>query len=181
MGQVKEFLEYLLNVIKIWVIIQPWESALIVRNGKRIKKVTKGIYFKLPYFDSVFVQETRLRVVSMPVQNITTKDGKTVTINSAMGYIISDIDLLYNTLYHPETTISNMTMGVISDILTETESNNISLNKIVEETKKRLALDDYGITLKYFKFINFAMVGTYRIIQDQSWIGEGLLMDDKRV
>jgi regulator of protease activity HflC (stomatin/prohibitin superfamily) len=64
MYQVKEFFEYIFNAVKIWIIIQPWQQGLRVRNGKDVKLLNGGIYFKLPYFDSVYVQETRLRVVS---------------------------------------------------------------------------------------------------------------------
>ena len=59
MNQVKDFFEYIFNAVKIWIIVQPWQTGIRVRNGKQVKKLTGGIYFRLPYFDSVFIQENR--------------------------------------------------------------------------------------------------------------------------
>lgn len=180
MNQVQQFFEYLFQSLKIWVIVQPWESGLIVRNGNKIRKVEKGIYFKIPYFDSVYVQETRLRVVSLPVQTLTSKDQKTITMNGAIGYIISDIEKLYKTLYHPETTISNITMSEVSDFIFTKAIDDITPASIEEKVLEKLNADDFGITFEYFRITNFAIVRTFRLIQDQSWNHEGLPMDSKK-
>lgn len=180
MNQVKEFLEYILNIIKIWVIIQPWESGLIVRNGKTIKKRNGGIYFKLPYFDSVYIQETRLRIVSLATQTITSADGKTVTLSGAIGYSINDIQKLYETLFHPETTIQNIAMANVSEFINSRKYNEISTKKIEDNALTELKLLNYGIDFSYFKLTNFAKVKTYRLIQDRNWISEGLKMDEKK-
>ena len=79
----EEFLEYIFNAFKIWVIVQKWEAGIRVRTGKHMKKLKPGVHFKIPYFDSVYVQEVRLRIVSMPTQTITTKDGLTISILAA--------------------------------------------------------------------------------------------------
>ena len=180
MNQVQQFFEYLFQSLKIWVIIQPWEAGLIVRNGNKVKKVSKGIYFKLPYFDSVYVQETRLRVVSLPLQTLTSKDQKTITMNGAIGYVISDIDTLYKTLYHPEITISNITMSEVSDFVFKNRVEEISPSLIEAAVLDKLNADNFGITFEYFRITNFAVVRTFRLIQDQSWVSEGLPMDTKK-
>jgi len=108
MNQIKDFFEYIFNAIKIWIIVQPWQQGIRVRAGKNTKILFPGVYFRIPYVDSVYVQESRLRIASMPIQTCTSKDLKTVTINASIGYSISCIKTLYNTLYHPEITITNM-------------------------------------------------------------------------
>lgn len=180
MNQVQQFLEYVLNVFKIWIIVQPWEAALIIRCGKRIKKVSKGIYFKLPYFDSVYVQEIRLRIVSLPTQTITTQDGKTITLSGAIGYSIYDIEKLYKTLFHPETTLQNIAMANVSAIINKRKYKDINAQLIEKKTLSGLKELRYGIDFSYFKITNFAEVRTYRLIQDQNWISEGLKMDKKK-
>ncbi len=180
MNNIQEFFNYVFQFIKIWIIIQPWETGLIVRNGKRIKKVEKGIYFKIPYFDSVFVQESRLRVVPLPIQTLTTKDLKTITLNGAIGYSILDIEILYNKLFHPETTIQNVVMSEIADILYKTSLEDISPIIIQNVVLKKLREEKYGINFEYFKITNFAVVKTFRLIQDHSWMDEGLKMDEAK-
>lgn len=180
MNQVKDFFEYIFNAIKIWIIVQPWQTGIRVRNGKTIKKLTHGIYFRLPYFDSIYIQENRLRVASMPVQTLTSKDLKTITMNGAVGYVIEDIEKLYQTLYHPETTITNITMSEVANYVFNNNSNDISPDILEKVVIDKLNADDYGLTFKYFRITNFAIVRTFRIIQDQSWISEGLSMNDKK-
>jgi len=179
MNQVQQFFEYIFNAVKIFIIVQPWQSGIRVRNGKKIKKLTKGLYFRIPYFDSVYIQEVRLRISENPIQTLTSKDLKTITINSSLGYSINDIDKLYKTLYHPETTLKNIAMNEVAVYIYKNNLEDITpenLGNIVLEKLKEL---DYGIKFEYFKITNFAVVRTYRLIQDQSWLSEGLEMNEK--
>ena len=180
MGSIKELIEYLLNAIKIWIIVQPWQTALIVRNGIKIREVSAGIYFRLPYFDSVFIQENRLRVNTMAIQTLTTKDLKTISLNSSIGYSIDSIQKLYKTLYHPEITISNMAMSEIAAFVFERNLDEITPKLIEEAILTKLKNEDFGLHFEYFRISNFAVVKTFRLIQDQSWLCEGLSMNEKK-
>jgi regulator of protease activity HflC (stomatin/prohibitin superfamily) len=179
MNQLKDIIDYLFNLIKIWVIIQPWETALKVRLGKKIIILKKGIHFKIPYFDSIYKQENRLRIVSMPIQTVTTKDFKTITIDSAIGYSIVDIKKLYETLYHPEMTIINIVMSEVSKVIYSNNLDEISISNIEDEILKKLHILDYGLKFESYKIKTFAVVRTYRIINDQSWTNESLHLDQK--
>lgn len=181
MNQIKDFFEYIFNSIKIWIIVQPWEQGIRVRRGKFIKKLSSGMYFRIPYFDSVYVQETRLRMIQLCLQTLTSKDLKTVTINSSLGYSITNIELLYNTLYHPEGTISNMAMSEISDFIFQHNLSDINPSSIEEAVLRKLNAEEYGLKFEYFRITNFAAVRTFRLIQDsQSWVDNHLSMDKKK-
>lgn len=180
MNQVKDFIEYIFNALKIWIIIQPWQQGIRVRNGNKTKLLNKGIYFKIPYFDSVYVQESRLRIGDTPTQTVTTKDGKTITICSAIGYSIVDIEKLYDTLYHPETTISNIATSEVATYIFTKNSDEIKPKDIEAAVLKELNASDYGLKFEYFKITSFAIARTFRLIQDQNWGVESLSMDTKK-
>lgn len=181
MNQIKDFFEYIFNSIKIWVIVQPWEQGIRVRSGNHIKKLNAGIHFKIPYLDSVYVQETRLRMIQLCLQTLTSKDLKTLTINSSLGYSITNIELLYNTLYHPEGTISNMAMSEISDFIFKNNLSDIDPSSIEQAVLAKLNAENYGLKFEYFRITNFAAVRTYRLIQDsQSWVDNSLKMNEKK-
>ena len=180
MNQVQQFLDYIFQTFKIWVIVQPWEAGLRVRNGKYIKKLGKGVFVKIPYFDSVYVQEIRLRVREMPMQTLTSQDLKTITLNSSIGYSIRDVEKLYQTLYRPEMTLQNIAMSAIAEVIHSTNANDISPAAIENAVIEKLKADDYGLDYEYFKITNFAIVRTYRLIQDQSWVSEGFSMTEKK-
>lgn len=181
MGQIKEFFEYIFNAIKIWVIVQPWEQGIRVRAGKDTKLLNKGIYFRIPYLDSIYIQEVRLRMISLSIQTLTTKDGKTLTVNSSLGYSIENIEKLYDTLYHPEGTLSDMVMSEVSGYIFDNNLSDINPAKIEKYVLEKMKVEDYGIKFKYFRITNFAAVRTYRLIQDhQSWIDNTVDMTNKR-
>lgn len=181
MNQIKDFFEYIFNSIKIWVIIQPWEQGIRVRSGQDIKKLNPGLHFKVPYYDSVYVQECRLRVVSLCIQTLTTKDLKTVTINSSFGYSIEDIEKLYLTLFHPEGTISNIAMSEVANFIFNNNLSDITPENIEKYVLTKLNINDYGIKFEYFKTMSFAVIRAYRLIQDgQSWVDNSLVMDKKK-
>ena len=181
MNQIKEFFEYIFNAIKIWVIVQPWEQGLRVRAGKKKKLLYPGIYFRIPYLDAVYVQEVRLRMISLSIQTITTADGQTLTINSSLGYLIEDIEKMYDTLFHPEGTISDMAMSETSSYVFSNKLADINPSEIEKAVLEKLSAQDYGIKFKYFRLTNFAAVKTFRLIQDhQSWIDNTVDMTNKR-
>lgn len=180
MNQLRDFLEYIFNAIKIWIIVQPWEQAIRVRRGKYTKLLSSGMFFRIPYIDSIYIQSTRLRVVSMPMQTLTSRDLSTVTINSALGYSINDIGLVYKTLYHPELTLANMAMSEIADFVYKHNIEDLNPDKIMDSVIDKLNASDYGIKVEYFRLTNFAVVKTFRLIQDQSWTMPGLELDQAK-
>ena len=116
----------------------------------------------------------------MPIQTLTSKDIKTITINGAVGYTITDIEKLYQTLFHPETTIANITMSEVADFIFKNNFESINPNTIEEAVISKLNQDDFGLKFEYFRITNFAVVRTFRLIQDQSWFSEGLSMNEKK-
>jgi hypothetical protein len=180
MNQVQQFFEYIFNAVKVFVIIQPWQTGLRVRNGRKIKKLNKGIYFRIPYFDSVFIQETRLRVGEVPIQTLTSKDLQTLTISSSFGYSVEDIETLYNTLYHPEETLQNIAMSEVANFVFTNNIKDITPDNIEKSVLDKFKEMGYGLNFEYFKIANFAVVKTFRLIQDQSYGYSRLDMEDKR-
>lgn len=170
MGSIRELLDYILNVFKFWIIVQPWEQAVRTRFGKNKKVLYGGIHFRIPFMDGFYIQCTRLRVANMPMQNLTTKDFKTITLNGSIGYEISNIGTLYDTMYEPESTITGIAMGAIADYIYSHNSADINTDDIEKTVLENLDLTKYRISVSYYKLINFAVVRTYRLIQDQSQI-----------
>lgn len=180
MGSIKELLQYLFNAVKFWIIVQPWEQGLRVRFGRFVKQLKGGLYFRIPYIDSLYIQSVQLRVIQLPMQTLTSKDLKTITINGVIGYSICDVEKLYKTLYHPEFTLSNLAMSELAEFIYHNCLADIKPKAIEMAVSKKLHAGDYGIKIKYFRLTSFAVVRTYRLIQDQSWCAEGMTLNEKR-
>ncbi len=177
---IKGFIQWLLNSVTFFVTIMPWQKGLMIWMGKKISPIGPGLYFKVPYLHSVYIQEDRIRVCPIPIQTVTTKDGKTLSIDSAISYRIDHIGKLYSTMFHPESNIVNICMREMAVAVT---NNNLLSIEHYEEIVLKQVIDkvDVGIVFESYYIKTFAEVRTYRLIQDYSWSSEGLDMNKKHV
>ncbi len=171
---------FLAKLFQWWFTVMPWEQAIRVRKGKNAKLLGAGLYFKIPFIDTVYIQTTRMRMIDTPMQTVSTKDGNTVTIKSAIGYTIKDIQVLYNTLYHPEMTLNSMSMGFVGEFVRENLIGEITPLNIESFVNSKITASDYGLKNLTVKITTFAIVKTYRLIQDNSGLYEGLNMEPKK-
>lgn len=180
MGLINTITEFLVKIFQWWFTVMPWEQAILVRKGKNTKLLGAGLYLKIPFIDSVYIQTTRMRLVDTPMQTMSTKDGNTVTIKSVVGYIIEDIQMLYNTLYHPEMTLSSMVMGYVGEYVRDHLILEILPKEIEQFVNSKITASDYGLRELNIRITTFAVVKTFRIMQDHSGLYEGLNMDPKK-
>lgn len=173
---IKETLQFIFNSFKFWFIVNPWENAIRVRFGNRQKLLKEGLYFRIPHFDRVYTEEIRLRIMTMPIQSISTKDKITLTIKCAIGYKITDVMKMYNTIHQPETTLSNISMDRITNYLLSVDAKDLDINNLISSVLEKLNETDYGISFDYVKIVSLCEVKTYRLIQDQHWESESLDM-----
>lgn len=158
----------------------PWEQAIRVRRGKNAKLLGAGLYLKIPFVDTVYIQTTRMRMIDTPMQTMSTKDGNTITIKAAIGYTIDNIQTLYATLYHPEMTLNSMAMGAVGEFVRSTPMEEVSPTEIETFVSQKIDADKYGLKDLRFKITTFATVKTFRLIQDGSGFYEGLSMEPKK-
>ncbi len=176
MELINQIVAFLKQLFDWWFLVMPWEQAVFVRAGKKTKILNDGIYFKIPFIDKVFIQTRRMRMIDVPMQTVTTKDGKPITIRSAIGYQIKDIFKLYNTISHPEINLSSLVMGAVANYIVSRDLTDISVSGVEEEIRKEFDKMDYGLSDMTFRITTWAEVKTYRLIQDASWMNESLIM-----
>ena len=179
MGTIKEILEYVSKLFKWWIIVNPWEMGIRIRLGKHEKMLHAGLHFRVPFFDSIYVQTTRMRMVTLAPQTVSTMDGKTLTVVASVGYSISDLSVLYKTLAQPESTICNLVLSSISEYVYSHGILECRPELIEDKVIASLSASNYGIKYEQVKIVGFAVVKTFRFIQDSHWIPENLHLDNK--
>lgn len=115
-----------------------------------------------------------------PPQTVTTKDGKTLMLVMAIGYTITDIEKVYRGIYHPEQSLSNMVQGAIAEFVSGSDLTECIPSHIEGKVKEAMDSAGYGLSFEYVKLTGFAMVKTYRLIQDGHWLPDGLRMEEKK-
>ncbi len=174
MEVVNQIFSFISKLFEWWFTVMPWEQAIFIRKGKNPKILKEGLYFKIPFIDRVYIQQTRTRIIDVPVQTVSTSDNKTITIRSVIGYSITDLLVLFNTISHPEMTLQGIVMGAIADHINQTNSEKITPSSVEEYALTQININNYGLGNVTIKITSWAEVKTYRLIQDHSWINEGL-------
>lgn len=159
-----------------WTIVAPWEQALRVRLGKQKVLLQAGIHLKVPGVHAIYKQSVRMRAVASPVQTLTTLDGKTLTLSGSIGYCVTDLEKLYETLHHADDTIRNLCMGAIAQYVHTHNLRECEPAKIEEKALAVVELKQYGLGSVKLYVTDFALVKTYRFIADHKWgsIGDTL-------
>src|SRR5690606_24006938 len=109
--------------------------------------------------------------------SVTTKDGTTITIRCTIRYCIKDISKLFNSISHPDMTLTGIVMSGMAEFVHNTNSDQIKPSDAEKYVSSLVMADDYGLGDLEVNITSWARVRTFRLIQDQSWMSEGLRMD----
>ncbi len=175
MEAVNQIFIFIGKLLGWWFTVMPWEQAIHVKRGKKARLRGKGLYFKIPFVDSVFIQTVRTRMIDVPVQTVTTTDGKSITIKSTVNYSIGDMYKLYNTISHPENSLSGMVMSGLSEFIRSVESKDATPGAAEKYINGKINAAEYGLKDISIRITSWADVKTFRLIQDHSGFYEETL------
>lgn len=147
-----------------WIVVAPWEQAIIVRLGKRVRKVEAGIYLRIPFIDRVFKQSVRRRLNVLRTQTLTTADRHVITLAGAIGFSIGNLELLYDTLESPNDTIENEVCALVSQFIGSKELKECASTDLEKHVMENLHLESYGLKGQEFYVTSFATSKAYRFI-----------------
>lgn len=162
-----QIIDFLWSLVNWWIVVEPWEQAVRVRFGKQLKLLGPGVNFKIPFFDHVYLQNVRRRVMSIGLQTLTTSDGKSITVDGSIGYKIADVMQLHMTLHDAEYSVKQEVLGCIADyVITHTVSD-CGPGNIVAHVRSKHKLAAYGLAdVDFFLSGYVSNIPTFRLIQD---------------
>jgi regulator of protease activity HflC (stomatin/prohibitin superfamily) len=123
-------------------IVKEYERGVIFRLGRLVGAKGPGLFFIIPFIDSM--QRVDLRVVTMdvPSQEVITKDNVTVRVNAVVYFRVVDpeasvvkvLDHIRATSQISQTTLRNVLgQSELDELLSEREKLNQMLQKIIDE------------------------------------------------
>jgi regulator of protease activity HflC (stomatin/prohibitin superfamily) len=167
MTTIEQIRQILSNLFQWWVTIAPWQQGVRIRFGKHTKLLQPGVHFKLPLFDSVYMQPIRLRAQYVESQTLTTSDGKTLSLAAAIQYEITDLLTLYRTLHNAHDTIGQQVQGELASYVYAHRLDELKPSNAEKFLADTMDLSQYGLRVHKFKLTNFAVVRTYRLISGE--------------
>lgn len=180
---IRELFAQLGNLFTWVVVVAPWEQALRIRGGKTSAHLMPGVYLRIPFWDRVYRQSIRRRAYTMRAMVLTTRDGKTISVNGTVLFEIGDMQRLYNSVQHPEPVIdAECSLVIAQHIVTHdyVDCDPGTLTKIVEAG---VDMRRYGITNVSLFISNFLCAKTYRMVTGEimSWSAASPLNVDDHV
>lgn len=158
------------NDITIFKEVSEFEEGVRLRFGKFNKILKPGWAFKIPFIDSIICKFVKDDTILLPSQKLTTKDNKTITLTGMVLYNVDDIKPYIINVNLPSQTISDVAMGVISDIIVERTYNEVveSIEKLSNEVSKivRRECRQWGIKIEYVKITDICLSRTFNIFKN---------------
>lgn len=167
---IKILIDKIEALLKWWVVVLPWEQGIRVRLGKRSKILSAGVYFRIPYIDACFVHSTRLHFINLPPQTISTADGKAVTVTVIVGYVLEDIEKMYNNIQSFEATICGIVQSSNTVYISNTPFIDCNVNGIEAHAIESLSRYDWGIKIEKVAVTSFFESRVYRLVSDSAWM-----------
>lgn len=165
-----DWLQSIVRSIRPWVTVNPWEQGVRVRMGKHVTLLGAGVHLKLPGIDTVAVLPTRVRVITVPMQSVMSKDNRPVSVGIAIQYQIEDVERVFRSVHHPETTLSYWVQGIIGEQVRLLDAAEVTPEALQAAVLDRLDVKAMGFgSLKVF-IPDLVLVRTYRLIQEGRWM-----------
>lgn len=178
LGQIVEWLKGL----RLWFLVYPWQSALRVRFGNRVRDFGPGVHFKIPWVDRVFIQGTRTCSVLLPQQSITTTDNKIANVTAIVNYRLFDLRRVYETTYSVRDWICSCAMGAVAHYVANMKSTDIQASDIGSSIASSLSdAKDRGVMIEGLSIVGFSVAKAYRLVGDRNggeWypVGHGTMI-----
>lgn len=169
MNFIQNILDLLSKLVSWWFVVLPWEQAVRVRGGSRVRLYGAGLHFKVSFLDYVWIQNTRRRASHVDAQTLSTRDGKTVTVAGSLAYRVENVMALQTSLHQAAQTLIQIAAGACSKyVITHSfgectpEAIVAAVNEAVGPEFERIGLGDAEFFLTDFVTTD----RTYRLVQN---------------
>lgn len=112
--------------LRFWVVVAPWELAVRVRCGRRVRTLPPGFRLRIPVVDRVYVQCSRVRTENLPLQTI---GGHTVS--GVVEWSVGDLEKALSLSHSPRQWVINAALAAICQGVYEAEGGGLhGLNRV---------------------------------------------------
>jgi regulator of protease activity HflC (stomatin/prohibitin superfamily) len=123
-------------------VVKEYERGVVFRLGRLVGAKGPGLFFIIPFIDSMIRVDLRVVTMDVPSQEVITKDNVTVRVNAVAYFRVVDpeasvvkvLDHIRATSQISQTTVRNVLgQSELDELLTQREKLNQSLTKIIDE------------------------------------------------
>ncbi len=158
-----------------WVIVAPWEQGLRVRGGKKKLLLRPGVHFRIPYWDRIYVQNVRRRIVADTNKLLMSQDKKTFCVSIAIEFAVVDIEKLYHSATNIETLLAERATEAMVTWTHDRDACEVAPIALGDAATAALAeVEAWGLTPPVVRISGFGELRTYRVVVNDFRHGAGL-------
>mgnify|MGYP001600832354 CR=1 FL=1 len=157
MESFQKFVELLRDLLTWWFFVQPWEKAIRVRAGKHTVMCEPGTHFRIPFVDSVYIHNTRRRVLGVPATTLSSADGRVVVASCVVGFVVSDVLKMHTDVNDPEGVLRQRLLQATSEFFL-TSSGDLVNPTALKQRLDSIDTSDLGLGAVETSVANFASV-----------------------
>ena len=102
------------NLCECMTFMDEWDEGVLLRRGKFVRVVKKGIVLHLPFdIDEIHSMNVRPTALELEEQALTSKDGKKVTLRGVLIWSIFDIKKACLDVEDAEESLADIAVGII--------------------------------------------------------------------
>jgi regulator of protease activity HflC (stomatin/prohibitin superfamily) len=138
-------------------IVKEYERGVIFRLGRLVGAKGPGLFFILPFADSMVKVDLRTVTYDVPPQEVVTKDNVTVKVNAVVYYRVVDptkavtevYDYKYATAQIAQTTLRSIIgQAELDEVLSERDKLNIKIQQIIDEATSSWGIKVTAVEIK---------------------------------
>jgi regulator of protease activity HflC (stomatin/prohibitin superfamily) len=158
-----------LDLLRFWVVLQPYEAGVQTRLGKFIRVLDPGFHWLIPFgVDQTFHEHTVPRTTHLRDQSITTADGKQVSLAAVITFQVRDIKKCLLEVEDADHAIFDSCAGAIAhELATMTWAEILSGDSATDRatTACRKRGFRFGLEVISVQFATLALTKTIRLMQ----------------
>lgn len=162
-----EFLALSWERISPFVVVHPYEEAVVLRFGRFLASKKTGFHWKWPFADEVIQVTTCLTTMRLPPQTLTTSDDVQVVVAVVVKYQIRDTEPFVTGIYDQNDVLADVTMGAIrNNVVSITYAELVKSppeQSILKEVRKNV--NQFGFKIDAVTFTDIGRVRSIRLIQ----------------
>ena len=164
-------------LISVWKDFQPlvfvleYKEGVMFRAGKFRRVWLPGAHLRIPFVDTYYTENVKTDTMRVEEVNITTLDGKTVTIGCEFELKITDIVKAVVDTNDWRSNMHDIAQGILSDNLEDIDWDDIrkktTKNAIAKKIEHRAI--EMGITTSNFNFTDKAITRAITLFNNKTF------------
>jgi regulator of protease activity HflC (stomatin/prohibitin superfamily) len=170
LDKIFEFLASFWEQVVPFAIVEQTDAGVLLRGGKFHCVVGGGFHWKIPFYDRIAQHTIVTTTLSLPAQSVVTKDAHDVVTKAVIKYKVSDIKIFLLEVYDTVDALSDMTCGIIRNII---KDNDLAAcqEPDIENTitkKARIQARRFGIEIEAVTLTDFGKIRSIRLFNEQN-------------